>query len=56
MPQAAPNVKGVPQGDREHRTLVQRCQDFVDRHPRTGWYIAIMATLNVILNILDLFH
>jgi hypothetical protein len=26
---------------------------WIEVHPRTGWYIAIMATLNVILNLLD---
>ena len=27
---------------------------FVDSHPRVGWYVAVLATLNVILNVADL--
>lgn len=26
---------------------------WVDAHPRTGWYISLMLTLNFILNLLD---
>jgi hypothetical protein len=35
------------------RGPIRRCVDFFDTHPRTGWYIAFMATVNVILNLLD---
>lgn len=24
---------------------------FVDEHPRTGWYIAVLMTLNTVLNL-----
>lgn len=24
---------------------------FVDKHPRTGWYIAVLMTLNTVLNL-----
>lgn len=24
---------------------------FVDQHPRTGWYIALLMTLNTVLNL-----
>lgn len=34
----------------------ERFLDFIDRHPRVGWYIAACATLNVVLNVLDLLH
>lgn len=34
----------------------QGCLDWLDTHPRTGWYIAVMVTANVVLNILDLLH
>lgn len=28
---------------------------FIDAHPRIGWYIAGLATINTLLNLLDLF-
>ena len=34
----------------KHRSLVE----FVDTHPRTGWYIALLLSLNTVLNVLDL--
>jgi hypothetical protein len=34
----------------------ERCLDFIDCHPRVGWYIAGISTLNVILEILQLVH
>jgi hypothetical protein len=37
----------------EHVKWTDRCLDFVDQHPRLGWYIAILATLNFILNLID---
>lgn len=27
---------------------------FIDGHPRVGWYIAVLATINVALNLADL--
>jgi len=37
----------------------QRCLDsffdFIEHHPRTGWYIALLATLNFFLNLIDAF-
>jgi hypothetical protein len=35
--------------------VVERCLWWLEAHPRTGWYIAIMATVNVILNLIDAF-
>jgi hypothetical protein len=32
----------------------RKCRDFIDSHPRLGWYVAFLASLNVVLNILDL--
>jgi hypothetical protein len=29
---------------------------WIECHPRTGWYIAVLTTLNVVLNLLGLFH
>jgi hypothetical protein len=48
------NVKSDPAGAK--RGLVRDCLDFIDNHPRLGWYIALLATLNFGLNVLDLFH
>jgi hypothetical protein len=36
-------------------TFKQRTLDFMDAHPRTGWYIAIASSINVLLNLLNLF-
>jgi hypothetical protein len=33
--------------------LGHRCLDWIDAHPRTGWYIVIIATLNFLLNLAD---
>jgi hypothetical protein len=55
MAQGSTPVKENPQGHRENRTLAHRCLDFIEKHPRTGWYIAVMATLNVLLNLLQLY-
>ena len=49
------HVKSDPAGENK-RGLVRDCLDFVDSHPRLGWYIALLATLNFGLNVLDLFH
>lgn len=38
----------------EARTLKQRTLDFMDAHPRAGWYIAVTSTVNVLLNLLNL--
>lgn len=37
------------------RRFHERCLDFIEKHPRLGWYIATIATFNMVLNILDLF-
>ena len=36
--------------------LRERLIRWIDCHPRTGWYLCIIATLNLLLNLLDLFH
>lgn len=56
MAQGNPPVKENPQGHRDNRTLVRRCRDWIDNHPRTGWYIAFMVTLNFIVTVAQLFH
>lgn len=32
----------------------RRFEDWIDAHPRTGWYIAAITTLNTVLNILSI--
>jgi hypothetical protein len=32
-----------------------RMRNWVDTHPRTGWYIAMIVTGDLLLNILQLF-
>ena len=34
----------------------RECLYWMECHPRTGWYIAACVTINVILNIISLFH
>lgn len=50
------NVKSDFAGASSKRGLMTDCLAFVDQHPRLGWYIATLATLNFALNLLDLFH
>lgn len=35
---------------------VKRFMEFVDAHPRTGWYVAAVVTLNFLLNLVDFIH
>jgi hypothetical protein len=46
MPPKPPYVKG---------TWKEKCLAYVEANPRLGWYIAVLATLNVILNLIDAF-
>lgn len=41
---------------RDERNVKQVCLDYIEAHPRCGWYIAIVATLNLILNFVDAFN
>lgn len=41
---------------RRVKGLVLRCVCWLDTHPRTGWYVATMVSVNVVLNILNLLH
>ena len=56
MAQGTPSVKENPQGHRNLRTLVLQCRDWIDSHPRTGWYIAVLVTLNFLISVAQLFH
>lgn len=29
---------------------------FIDAHPRVGWYVAALTTLNTLLTLIGLFH
>jgi hypothetical protein len=40
---------------RDERNVKQRLLDWIESHPRTGWYIAVIATANFILNLIDAF-
>ena len=44
-------VQTEDQQVKRHSPLVE----WVDTHPRTGWYVAALLTLNTVLNVLDLF-
>lgn len=46
MTQKDPNVKQYP---RRLRPLF----DWIDAHPRTGWYIVLIMSANFALNLLD---
>ena len=41
---------------RRVKDFVVRIVAWLDCHPRTGWYVAVCATINVVLNILNLIH
>lgn len=41
---------------RETANVKQRVLDWLCDHPYTGWYIAVIATLNLILNFIDAFN
>lgn len=36
------------------KVIWKDCLNFVDSHPRTGWYLCIVVTLNMLLQLLDL--
>lgn len=38
------------------RNVKQRVFDWIERNPHTGWYIAVVATVNLILNFIDAFN
>jgi hypothetical protein len=52
------HVKSDPAGGNT-QGLMERCLDsflaYIEAHPRTGWYIATLATLNFFLNLIDAF-
>ena len=51
------NVKPDPAGT--NPGVAERCVRgffaYIETHPRTGWYIATLATLNFFLNLIDAF-
>jgi len=57
MAQQDRDVKSDPGHRRSNTALVlSRCLAFCDEHPRVGWYIAAMTTLNTVLNLVQVFH
>lgn len=48
----------VAHDDREVKKnpLFRRCLSWIDRHPRVGWYLCIVATCNLLLNLIEVFH
>lgn len=30
--------------------------DWIDTHPRTGWYLVLVVTIDLALNVLEVFH
>jgi hypothetical protein len=38
----------------EGEVRVKPVRDFIDSHPRLGWWIAGVSTLNVVLNVVEL--
>lgn len=32
------------------------CVAWIDKHPRLGWYLFALNFVNVVLNVVDLFH
>lgn len=37
------------------KTVGRRINCWMDAHPRTGWYVALVSSLNVLLNLANLF-
>ncbi len=33
--------------------MTHRALDFIDRHPRTGWYLTVVVTLDFILHLIE---
>ena len=48
MNENKPNVKG-----RRRPAWISAWFEWIDCHPRTGWYLAVILTLNFVLNLLD---
>lgn len=46
----------MPDEDRDVKGLGEKFLEWIDRHPRTGWYISAVATLNLIVSVVGLFH
>lgn len=37
----------------DNKPNVKELLDWIDAHPRTGWYLVVILTLNFVLNLLD---
>lgn len=40
--------------DRDVKGYRRRVENYLDSHPRTGWWLASIGIINVVLNLLDL--
>lgn len=56
MTHSDPDVKAPDCEEPAPRNLLEAFLHWIDCHPRTGWYLVVVASLNLILNVLDLFH
>jgi hypothetical protein len=45
-----------PEDRDDVKATFQACTAWVDTHPRLGWYIAAISTLNVVLTTIHLFR
>lgn len=45
-------VKGKKAG---RKPVFERCMSYIDRHPRLGWYVAFMSTINVLLTLAQIY-
>ena len=45
-----PNVKEVAG---TFKASFKDCRDWVDAHPRTGWYVAVVVTLDFLLHLMQ---
>ena len=46
----------VPPDDQSVKRHINKSLiEFIDTHPRSGWYIAALAVLNTIFNVIELF-
>lgn len=39
----------------KQRGILRQTIAWIDAHPRTGWYVAVMVTLNLLVNLVNLF-
>lgn len=45
----------MPKPFEDFKRTKERTISWVDSHPRTGWYLMVLMTLNLLLSVVDLF-